>query len=479
MTVDRLSALDECFLRTASAATHPQVGWTLLVQGEAPGADELRALLTDRLELLPRFRRRVSSSWMHGSSWVDDRSFELGNHVAYATLPYPGGPAELRELCGRLLSVPLHHDRPLWRIHVVDGLHSERFAIVAQLHQALVGGLGVVELAQLLLDRGPRTTFVTPAGRRPWSPAPEPGPIGRLLATGADRARLGRSAGSLALRALATPVRWQDALAGMRGLGSALGAIGSPAPCTTLNRPIGPERSVAFAGLPRHSAHELARLVDGAVNDVVLATTALALGRYLRREGECHPWLRVCVPDYGRHARDGAELGTRPSMMFVELPVGERDPRAVLAEVCRQTRGRKRDEHAAAVDGTLRAAALAPAPVRDGIAWLLTRPQTFNAVVADISGPAEPLYLLGRRAQAAYPLLPLLRSHCLSIGVLSYGGELEIGLCGYPPAVPNLVAIARDFSSSFEALRSALGVPSPRRPARPRKLRAAERPVLV
>jgi WS/DGAT/MGAT family acyltransferase len=221
---------------------------------------------------------------------------------------------------------------------------------------------------------------------------------------------------------------------------------------------------VAFARLSQHVATELGRYHGATVNDVVLATASLALGRYLRRAGESHPWLRVLVPVNTRPADCHGSGGNQVSAMFVELPIGERDPRSALQEVSRQTREHKRARHADALEPMLRASRLAPAPVRDAAAWVATRPQTFNAVVSNIPGPPAPLYLLGRRVQAAYPAIPLVQEHGLSIGVLSYCGALHVGLYADPEVVPEVVQVAHDLRASFDDLRLALEpfTPQPR-----------------
>jgi WS/DGAT/MGAT family acyltransferase len=304
-----------------------------------------------------------------------------------------------------------------------------------------------------------------PVMPRPFRPARSPGIVERTCASAGERLGLARSAGSLALRTLGRPSLVTETAEELRRVGSALATVGTPAPRTSLNRPIGPQRSVAFARLPRHAAKELGRRHGATVNDVVLTTASLALGHYLRRSGESHPWLRVLVPVNTRQADDACG-GNCVSAVFVELPIGERDPRAVLEEVTRQTREQKRAAHATALQRLLHASRLAPAPVRGAAAWIATRPQTFNAVVSNLPGPPSPLYLLGRRMVAAYPAVPLSQAQGLSIGVLSYCASLHIGLYADPQLVPELADVAHDFTRSFDALRLALepDAPHPRRP---------------
>lgn len=458
MLVDRLSPLDEAFLRIESKAAHMHVGWTLLGEGEPPAIEDLRAHVGARLELLPRFRCRAATSILHDPMWVDHESFDLSYHVTAASLPRPGGDDQLREFAGGLLSEPLDRRRPLWRLHLVDGLHDGGFAIIGRAHHALVDGVSAVEVAQLLLDIDPHARETRPAA---WKPTPAPPLVSRALATVSDRTRLARQMGAFALRAALNPAGIGEGAAAVRRLGSALAPVAAAAPRTGLNRAIGPRRCVAFAELSLPAAKTVARRRGATVGDVVLATAALALGRALRRTGEWHPWLRTMVPVNTRPKDAGAELGNRISFVFVELPVGERRPVAVLDEVARQMGEHKRSGKASALDGVLRMARFAPLPVRDLIAWLATRAQTFNAVVSNIPGPREPLYVLGRPLRAAYPAVPLAREHGLSVGVLSYRDVLHIGLYADPGVVPDLEEVASDFRWSFDALRFAVAPPEP------------------
>jgi WS/DGAT/MGAT family acyltransferase len=337
-------------------------------------------------------------------------------------------------------------------------MRGGRWAIVGQVHHALVDGLGTVALAMLLLDREPASAAMLP---RRFEPQPSPGLLDRMAASAGERLRLARTAGEYALRGAINPGVVGEGIAAVKRLGGALASLGTRAPRTSLNRAIGSRRAVAFTQLPVAAAHELAQRRGVSPDDVVLATASLALGRYFRRADECHPWLRALVPVDTRAAGAG-ELGNQISGVLVELPVGERDPLVVLHEVARQSRHHERAAHAEPLDAVVRASRLAPVQVRDLTAWLLTRPQAFNTVVMNIPGPTDPRYLLGRQVQAAYPAIPLVQGHGLSIGLLSYGAALHVGLCSDPEIVPDLVALSRDFARAFDALRLAVDPRSPR-----------------
>jgi diacylglycerol O-acyltransferase len=466
MLVDRLSPLDEAFLRVETESAHMHVGWTLLGEGEPPAAEELRAHIGARLDLLPRFRCRAATSFLHDPMWVDDEDFDLSQHVTRMSLPAPGDERQLRAVAGGLFSEPLDRRRPLWSFHIVDGLRDGGFAIVGRAHHALVDGVSAVEVAQLLLDIDPDSRETDPVV---WEPAPAPPLASRALASIADRTRLVRATGSLALRTLVNPAGLGEGASALRRIGGALAPLAGAAPRTALNRAIGPRRTVGFAELSMPAAKGVARRRGATVGDVVLATASLAFGRALRRAGESHPWLRTMVPVNTRPQDAGRELGNRISFVFVELPVGERRPETALDEVARQMGEHKRSGNAGVLDGILRAARFAPLPVRDLLAWLATRPQTFNTVVSNIPGPQQPLYVLGRRLRAAYPAVPLARGHGLSVGILSYRDVLHVGLYADPGVVPDIDEVARDFTWAFDALRFAVAprAPEPPEPTAP------------
>ena len=465
--IDRLSLLDEALLRLEGPDAPMHVGWTLLMEGEPPSFEQLTHRVADRLELLPRLRRRVMTSPLHHPLWVDDPGFDLRYHVARLEIPRPGGSRELRGLVGAVLSEPLDPERPLWRLYLLEGLRGGGFAMVAKAHHALVDGLAAVQLARLLV--------IDEAARRPrtagyYVPAGEPALAERLLAAAVDYGRLGRSVATAGAKAIAKPGTAAGALRRIAGT-LAPYAI-KPAPAIALNEAHGGTRSVAFAELPLAAAEAIGARRLATVTDVVLATAGLALGRHLSRPGDRVSRLRVLCPISTRAGADASALGNQISFLLVELPVSQADPRAALAEVACQMAEHERLRSTEVLDGVLALAKALPLPVRDGIARYVTARRAFNTIIALVPGPSQPVHVFGRLVRAAYPAVPLPRAHGLSIGVLSYRERLHVGLSADPAVVPDLQALARDLTSSFDALRLAVLHPAG---ARPRAARGASR----
>src|SRR3954451_3686315 len=157
MAIETVTPLDESFLRLESDAAHMHVGWILRADGPPPALADLRAHLCNRLDRVPRFRRRLVDApfGLRPPCWVDDSRFDIVHHVCEHALPGASGDAELRALAGTLFSERLSRAAPLWRMTMVTGLADGTWALVGQAHHALVDGIAAVEVGQLLFDAEP------------------------------------------------------------------------------------------------------------------------------------------------------------------------------------------------------------------------------------------------------------------------------------------------------------------------------------
>src|SRR3954447_22946530 len=152
----RLNALDATFLELEEAddSAHMHIGAVLVFDGDAPSIEEVREMLSARLDLLPRYRQRLSAHHTGGlrcPEWGDHERFALGAHVRHATLPAPGDEAELLDWAADYWSHRLDRGRPLWEIVRGDGL-ADGWALVPKPHHCLVDGVGSVDAARLMLD---------------------------------------------------------------------------------------------------------------------------------------------------------------------------------------------------------------------------------------------------------------------------------------------------------------------------------------
>ena len=65
----------------------------------------------------------------------------------------------------------MDRSRPLWELHLVDGLQDGRIAVIPKMHHALVDGMAALGAIMLLVDATPEPTPIE-APAEPWTPRP-------------------------------------------------------------------------------------------------------------------------------------------------------------------------------------------------------------------------------------------------------------------------------------------------------------------
>jgi WS/DGAT/MGAT family acyltransferase len=459
---DRLSGLDSSFLHLERGTSHMHVGGAMLFDGAAPPYDELLEHIAARLHRVPRYRQRLAFVPLHQGRpmWVDDPAFNIRFHVRHTALPSPGDDEQLKRLCGRIFSQALDRARPLWELWLVEGLARGGFALVSKTHHALVDGISGVDIATVLFDTARQPVGDAPAFAPRWTPRPLPS--GAQLLGDALLERVTAAAGIA--RGLPTALRRPHDV-GARLAGTALGVAAvaraglRSAPPSPLNVRIGPHRRFTWVQGDLQQFKAIKNTVGGTVNDVVLAAVAGALRRHLRRHDALasDSRLRAMVPVSVRADVERGALGNRVAAMWVTLPVGEADPRARLAAINREMRSVKSSGQAVGARALTELAAFAPPTIMAQAARLSARQRMFNLVVTNVPGPQHPLYMLGRRLQRMFPMVPLAPNQALGIAIISYDGQLDFGLNGDYDALADVELLAQDLLESIDELGTATG----------------------
>jgi diacylglycerol O-acyltransferase len=469
---DRLSALDTAFLHLEDDSTaHMHVASVMVFEGLAPTPQELIDHVLSRLHLVPRYRQRLAYVPLAQGRplWTDDPHFNPRYHIRHTALPRPADETALKQLAGRLFSQRLDRSKPLWEIWLVQRMAGKRFALIAKTHHALVDGISGVDITTVLFDTSPE-----PAGTArppvPWTAKPLPGSaklLGEALMERATvPAEMGRGTRALlrAPRRVAGQVKDNVAHIGA----TTLAGISSPAPPSPFNVDIGPHRRYTWVDTELPVFKAIKDSLGGTLNDVVLASVSLALGRYLRGQSVDTEGLvlKAMVPVSVRADSQRGALGNQVAAMWAPLPVGVESPADCLAQIRDAMEHLKESGQAVGAQVLTSLAGFAPPTILSQAARLQARQRYFNLVVTNVPGPQFPLYLLGRRLRGLYPVVPLARRQALGIAVMSYDGRLGFGLLADYDAVPELESIARDLERAIDSLARAAGVSAPAKPAK-------------
>ncbi|HEY3772754.1 MAG TPA: wax ester/triacylglycerol synthase family O-acyltransferase [Solirubrobacteraceae bacterium] len=473
---DRLTGLDSSFLHLERDRVHMHVAGAMVLEGAPPAYDELVDQIVSRLHLVPRYRQRLAFvPFGQGRPvWVDDPHFNVAFHVRHTALPAPGGEPELRRLCGRIFSQELDRSRPLWELWLVEGFADDRFALLSKTHHALVDGVSGVDIATVLFDTSPTPA---PVGVVPeWVPRPLPSDAQLLADALLERATVPGEITRGIRHAFRGPRQVAMRL-GRAAVGvGALARVVQSAPPSPLNVRIGPHRRFSWVAADLQDLKQVKATLGGTVNDVILAVVAGALGRYLARHGQLAGdlTLRAMVPVSIRADLERGALGNRVAAMWASLPVAMQDPVERLLTISREMEGVKRSGQAVGAQVLTELTGFAPPTIVAQAARLQTRQRMFNLVVTNVPGPQYPLYMLGRRLEAMYPMVPLAGGQALGVAIISYDGRLTFGLVADYDALPDLEDLAGDLRAAIAELVAAAG-PSPRSAQRPRRRTASAR----
>jgi diacylglycerol O-acyltransferase / wax synthase len=459
---DRLSGLDASFLALEKGGAHMHVGSVLVFDGEPPSYEEFTAAIENRLHQVPRYRQKLAFPPLAQARpvWVDDPHFNIGYHVRHTALPAPAGEQQLRALAGRVFSQQLDRAKPLWEIWLVNRVGQDRFALVCKTHHALVDGISGVDIMTVLFDLEPDPPEREPGP--PWYPRPEPSGATLLADALAERVTAPLDAARAVAGAAADPGRAAAAAAGTFGGLASMAAAGlSGAPPSPLNTRIGPHRRFAWAESDLDRFKAIKGALGGTVNDVVLTVVAGALRDHLLRRGRdpVGVELKAMVPVSIRADEERGALGNRVAAMYAPLPVGLADPLERFRTVHESLGDLKKSAQAVGAERLTQLAGFAAPTVLDQAARLQSRQRFFNLTVTNVPGPQFPLYMLGRRLNAFYPMIPLVLNTALGIAIMSYDGMIFFGLTGDYEAMDDIDDFAGDLQAAIAELATAAGVP--------------------
>ena len=444
--LDAMSSVDAAWLGMEDPTNLMMVTGVMALDGKAD-LKRLRLLLDRRLAPFGRFHQRVVRPRSLGRlpHWQDDPRFEIENHVSHIALPAPGGDRALREVVSELMSTPLDFTKPLWHMHVIDGYDSGS-VVLARIHHCIGDGVALVRVMLSLTDEaataGPprrRTERAAPSTPLDWLPAA----VARGISTGQDLVANPEKLGALA----------RLGAHGVYRLGRLV--MLPPDPPTVFKGGLGRRKRAAWSEeLPLDDFKLIGKALGATVNDVLVAATTGALRRYLEKRGEPTSGLsiRASVPVNLRSPDQAHKLGNAFGLVFLSLPVGIADPVRRLRAIKHEMDGLKRSPEALVAFGLLSVMGLAPVEVeRLGLRFFGSKA---TAVLTNVPGPREPLYLAGRKLDRMMFWVPQSGHLGLGISILSYAGRVMLGVASDQGLVPDPERIVDAFKLEFEALRA-------------------------
>jgi diacylglycerol O-acyltransferase len=353
--------------------------------------------------------------------------------------------------------------RPLWEVHVFDGLPEHRIGLYFKTHHGLIDGIGFIRVVLNTVTRAAKTSRPQaiwrglPARQSARSSARKaaPAPLGWLLAG----LEAGRTASDLARLA------WH---LGRRDLGLGRG-MATPFFTTpeVLKAPPSPNRVLGHCALPLARVRAVAGRAEAKVNDVLLATLDLALTRYLAERGE--QLQRPLVADMPVALHDGPGAGNR--ITILQVPMGRPGSKPVerLGQIVAETRELKHEVRTLS-GGSLMLYSILGHSVASTIESLGLRdfPLLANLVISNPAGLAKRVYFNGAEVELALPVSVVGHQQVLNVTVTTYADTLNVTFIALREALPDLARLAEYTAEAVAGLARDVGPKARRRSKRAR-----------
>jgi WS/DGAT/MGAT family acyltransferase len=197
--------------------------------------------------------------------------------------------------------------------------------------------------------------------------------------------------------------------------------------------------------LPLSEVKVIRKSLGGTVNDVLIASTAGGLRRYLEEKGEAIEGVNVTaiVPVNRRKPEEMTELGNKFGLVFLSLPVGIENPRDRLIEVRKRMDAIKDSPEANVTLDVLNILGMVPQSAQETFVGIIGARAT--AVLTNVPGPPIPLYMAGQRIEGVMFWVPQSGRLGMGISILSYAGNVYLGLATDAALVPDPEAIIERF----------------------------------
>jgi len=372
-------------------------------------------------------------------------------------LPGSGDHNALQELVSDLMSVPLERSRPLWQMHYVENVNGGS-ALISRLHHSIGDGISLMQVLLSMTDESAEAAYPELVEEPEQVLKPKAGffrpvfnatdALGRSLHTAESMIHEG-------MNVLVHPSRLRKVV--RYGTASSLALskllLLPPDHHTIFRQKAGvAKRAVWTSAIRLEDVKSVGRTMGGTINDILLSAVTGALRRYLEEQTQPVQGLniRAFVPVNLRPEDELGQLGNRFGLVFLSLPVGVTDPVKRLLVLKRRMDKIKNTPEAVVALGILNLIGMTPTQVERIINSIFILKAT--AVMTNVPGPLKTLYLAGAPISSLVFWVPAPGNLSLGISILSYNGDVILGIASDAGIIPDPQRIIELFQVEFDYL---------------------------
>ena len=464
---------DAFFLLIESDKTPSQIG--VLVRMKLPkGKDK-----TFIVEMMEGFRKHQPTGEPYNLKlakrspispsykWETVDNIDIDYHLRHSALPQPGGERELAVLISRLHSIPLDHGRPMWELHVIEGLEDNCFAIYAKMHHSLIDGVaGSRLMAHWAQQTEPQ---VVPDFLPFWAkslPQKNNSTQGTSTKDNSESQLSNKesvvSQCTAAIRSVVIVLQavWKSIL-GQRSKNNTGLVAPYSAPNSILNVAIGPQRRVSTVEFSTDRLIAIGKQHGGTLNDVVMAICGGALRRYLSELGELPETSLIAQVPVSFRPKDEVGGGNAIGALLASLGTDEEDTLARFNKVIRSMSAGKALLSEMNAKQITAYSALMTLPFVIGQMTKIgnrRRNPMYNVVISNVPGPRETRYLNGAELFSVHPVSFVMQGQALNITLYTYADKITFVFTACRESLPSVQHLVGHTTDAIDDLERALGM---------------------
>lgn len=435
------------------------------------GADEHEFLgeLREMLRSTTEFRRPFGEYVVNGRTgmfWERDEHMDMDYHIRHSALPAPGRYRELFALASRLHTTLLDRTRPLWELHLIEGLQNRQFAVYNKIHHAAIDGVGAMHVTRGMCSTDPNERIhYAPYSLEAYNTYKQQRFGSSKRKPSAPRQR--------ELRNVLEAIKQQydsgmHLATAMRRFGSAfIGRGGNLAvpwhnvPRTSINTRVSGARRFVAQSFAFSRVRAVGKVMDATVNDVVLAMCSGALRRYLLTRDELPRHSLKAMAPVSLRADDDLDSTNAVGFITADMATNIYDPEKRLRTIQDSMRAGKNllRELSPAEAALFMQLTQVPALLISALG-LGSRLPAFSTVVSNVPGPREKLYWNGASLDGIYPASIVFDGFAMNITLVTYHDSMDFGIVACRRSLPHIQRIIDHLEEALCELEEVAGLPS-------------------
>lgn len=396
-------------------------------------------------------------------NWEEEDELDMEYHVRHSALPKPGRYRELFALVSRLHSTLLDRSRPLWEMHLIEGLQNRQFATYFKAHHCAIDGVGSMHMMSSMYSTNARSKVtVSPFSREAYEL------YKRQLANAAPARTKPKDA---EVKAVVEVLRNQ--LGGTVNVARALRESANvwlgrnksmsvpfhQIPKSSVSTQITGARRFVAQSWPFERVRAMGRAYDGTLNDAVMAMCSGALRKHLQEQRDLPKIsLKAMAPVNVRAAGD-VDSANAVGMVIADLATNIKDPAKRFRAIKESMDASKAQLQQMSSSEIQAYTAISQAPLLlTSLTGLASRFPAFSTVISNVPGPREKRYWNGARLDGMYPVSIPMDGSAVNFTLVSNNENLDFGIVACRKSVPQVQRLIDYMEESLVELEDGAGL---------------------